>query len=60
MANEIQSKKTKGTFYLGAKENEMLMDLYISQLKRYGKGDKSAIICEAIRTLYTGSNNTGK
>lgn len=48
----VKEHKTKATYYLGKQEREMLTSMYIQQLKRDGKGDRSALICEAIRLLY--------
>lgn len=49
---EAQKHKVKATYYLSQQEIEMVTHLYIKQLKKHNKGDKSAIICEAIRLIY--------
>lgn len=49
---QASGPKTKATYYLGKKEREMITTMYIKRLKRYGKGDRSALVCEAIRLLY--------
>ncbi len=45
-------QKTKATYYLGKQEKEMITNMFINRLKKYGKADRSALICEAIRLLY--------
>jgi hypothetical protein len=49
----VTTEKTKATYYLGKRELEMLTDMYIDQLRNQGKADRSALICEAIRLLYS-------
>ncbi len=49
---QASGPKTKATYYLGKKEREMITTMYIKRLKRHGKGDRSALVCEAIRLLY--------
>jgi len=49
---EAQKQKVKATYYLSQQELEMVTHLYIKQLRKHNKGDKSAIICEAIRLIY--------
>ena len=50
--NQQGSSKIKATYYLGQKEHQMLMNLFINGLKKNEKIDKSALICKAIRLLY--------
>lgn len=47
-----KSDKIKATYYLGKQEHKMLTELYVDQLQRLGKSDRSSLICEAIRSLY--------
>lgn len=47
-------KKIKVTHYLNAQENEMLIQLYSTAIKNNNKRDKSELIGEAIRALFTG------
>ena len=49
---QSSGSKTKATYYLGKKEREMITTMYIKQLKKNGKADRSALVCEAIRLLY--------
>lgn len=44
--------KTKATFYLGKTEKDMLLKLYINELKKNQIADKSALVRRAIRELY--------
>jgi len=44
--------KTKATYYLGKEEKKMITNMYIDRLKKHGKADRSALVCEAIRLLH--------
>lgn len=50
--SEKSTDKKKATFYLGRDEIEMLMKMYIDELKKTQRSDKSALVCRAIRLLY--------
>lgn len=44
--------KSKATYYIGHEERAMITEIYIKKLKKFGKADRSALICQAIRLLY--------
>lgn len=52
VSKKANEAKTKATYYLGKKEREMITTMYIKKLKRDGKADRSALICQAIRLLF--------
>lgn len=49
----ILPKKTKTTVYMTEEEEMLLNEVFIKRLRERNKTDKSALLCEGIRLLYS-------